>query len=352
MLDSVLSFIPLLLTLFGAFIIDPLTYWMIDKGKGVYRSLRLATVTAAILMLPGVIVTTLLILSVLLILIVLGGAGIWGVAILLGLFLAQYLVAPYVALWGAKARKPEPNELWLQSLLEEVKQSSGYRGKVELLIADNDIPNAFAIGNAFKKFIVLHKGLINILDRDEIKAVIAHELGHIAHNDNTYAYAAALTPYLTYILGVIVLVFGIGFIKSKDLRLLLGGIVLSIMGVAVILVSIVANLGLLAFSRVREHLADIYSVRVTGDTKILDALRKIEVAVKKEEASQEVVTPSLRSMLYIVPALYPASPHTSSYLMLSNPFSTHPKLETRELVVLKYYQELTTPLPPPPPPPP
>jgi len=47
-----------------------------------------------------------------------------------------------------------------------------------------------------------------------------------------------------------------------------------------------------------------------------------------------------------------ASSHTSSYLMLSNPFSTHPKLETRELVVLKYYQELTTHLPPPQPPPP
>jgi heat shock protein HtpX len=342
----------LLITLLGAFIIDPLTYWMIDKGKGVYRSLRLATVTAAIIMLPGVIVTTLLVASVLLVVSVLGGAGTWGVAILLALFLAQYLFAPYVALWGAKARKLGPDELWLQGLLEEVKQSSGYRGKVELLIADNDIPNAFAIGNAFKKFIVLHKGLINILDRDEIKAVIAHELSHIVRNDNAYAYATTLTPYLTYILGTIALIFGIGLIKSGDLRALLGGIMLSIIGVAVILVSIVANLGLLAFSRVREHLADIFSVRVTGGTKIVDALRKIEAAVKREEASQGAVTPSLRSMLYIVPALYPAPSPTSSYLKLSNPLSTHPKLETRELVVLRYYQELTTPLPPPPPPPP
>jgi heat shock protein HtpX len=346
MFASLLFPLLLLITLFGAFIIDPLTYWMMDKGKGVYRSLRLATVTAAIFMLPGVIVTTLFIVSVL------GVGGTWGLAILLVLFLAQYLFAPYVALWGAKARKPGPNEMWLQGLLEELKQSSGYMGKIELLIADNDIPNAFAIGNAFKKFIVLHKGLINILDRDETKAVIAHELGHIIHKDNAYAYATTLTPYLTYILGTIVLIFGIGFIKSRDLRGLLGGIVLSIIGVAVILVSVVANLGLLAFSRVREHLADVSSVKTTGSTKIVDALRKIEATIKEKEASMGAITPSLRSMLYIVPALYPAPSHTSSYLTLSNPFSTHPKLETRELVVLKYYQELTTPLPPPPPPPP
>jgi heat shock protein HtpX len=346
MLDPILYLLMLTVTLIGAFTIDPLTYWMIDKGRGVYRSLRLATVTAAILMLPGVTVTTLLILSVL------GGAGIWSVALLLVLFLAQYLVAPHVALWRAKARKLGPDELWLQGLLEEVKQSSGYRGKVELLIADNDIPNAFAIGNAFKKFIVLHKGLINILDRDEIKAVIAHELSHIARNDNAYAYATTLTPYLTYILGTIALIFGIGLIKSRDLRALLGGIVLSVIGIAVILVSIVANLGLLAFSRVREHLADISSVKTTGGTKLVDALKKIEATIKGKEASQGAITPSLRSMLYIVPALYPAPSSTSSYLRLSNPFSTHPKLETRELVALKYYGELTVIPPPPPPPPP
>jgi heat shock protein HtpX len=262
------------------------------------------------------------------------------------------LVAPHVALWRAKARKPGPDELWLQGLLEEVKQSSGYRGKVELLVADNDIPNAFAIGNAFKKVIVLHKGLINILDRDETRAVIAHELGHIARNDNAYAYATTLTPYLTYILGTIALVFGIGLIKSRDLRALLGGIMLSIIGIAVILVSIVANLGLLAFSRVREHLADISSVKTTGGTKLVDALKKIEATIKGKEASQGAITPSLRSMLYIVPALYPAPSSTSSYLRLSNPFSTHPKLETRELVALKYYEELTVIPPPPPPPPP
>lgn len=224
MLDPAAYLLMLLATLVGALAVDPLTFWMVRRGSGVYRSLKLATVLAAIVMLPGVAATLLLLLSFL------GGAGAWGIAALPALFLAQYLVSPHLVLWGAKARRVGPGEEWLLDLLEEVKRASGYGGRVELRVAEVDEPNAFAISNAFKKVIVLHRGLARILSRDEIKAVIAHELGHIARNDNAYAYATSLTPYLVYLMGLAVLALGISLVKSKDLEAIAGGLLLSAAG--------------------------------------------------------------------------------------------------------------------------
>jgi heat shock protein HtpX len=154
------------------------------------------------------------------------------------------------------------------------------------------VPNAFAVGNVFKKAVVVHSGLLRVLDRGEVKAVLAHELGHIANRDNAYMIAVSLTPFLAYVAGLLSLFFGLGLIvgvakgaeraaeyaKSQgegeeeaafgSFFAVLIALVIGLMAVAVGLLltiaSYLANVGVLAFSRVREHLADMYSVRVTG----------------------------------------------------------------------------------------
>jgi len=95
-----------------------------------------------------------------------------------------------------------------------VKPASGYGRRVELYVRGIDEPNAFAVGNVLKRAVVVHRGLIDVLDRDEVEAVIAHKVGHLKRNDNAYVLAASLTPYLTFIAGGFTLLLRIALAKS------------------------------------------------------------------------------------------------------------------------------------------
>jgi heat shock protein HtpX len=337
----------------GPVAVGPIAYWLIGKGRRVSRVLRIATYVAAVLMLPSIVATALIILGLF------GVAWPVGLAILLVIFGIQYLLFPYIILSNTKVRKPIGEETWLLEALEDVKKANGYGKKVDLYIADVEVPNAFAIGNAFKRAIVVHRGLLNILDRDEVRAVIAHELGHIAHNDNTYALTASLTPYLTYVIGFASLVMGVLLIISTPhvsgergeggwapLLTFFGGIFITIFGAMLMFLAFIANVGFLGFSRIREHLADMYSVKSTKGTKIINALKKIAGEVENIKAREKTVwqkaKPDLKKMLYIIPTIYSNTFGFISYLRWSNPFSTHPLNEAREYIISKYYKELTS----------
>jgi heat shock protein HtpX len=241
------------------------------------------------------------------------------------------------------------------------------------------VPNAFAVGNMFKKAVIVHSGLLRVLDRDEVRAVLAHELGHIANRDNAYMIAVSLTPFLTYVVGLLSIIFGVGYIvrtvkgaqrtieyaKSRGERgeeevalgsyfavliALVIGLVAIIVGLLLTIASYLANIGVLAFSRVREHLADMYSVKVTGGTKIVPALEKIERAIKMMMESGEAgsqLEPSVKKALYIIPMAYSeltgVSPSSLvKYIKMSSPLPTHPSVEARAYVVTSYYREITS----------
>ncbi len=382
-------------------LVGPLVYWLIGRGFSASRIVRGATFLAALLAIPGLLAVALLVLAVLSV------TGITSlaysslaylVAALLVLFVVQYLVAPYLVLYTSRARRPGAGEEWVVELFEEVKRSSGYTGNVELYIVDTPVPNAFAVGNVFKKAVVVHSGLLRELDRDEVKAVLAHELGHIAHRDNAYMIAVSLTPFLAYVVGLLSLLFGLvllvgvamvlsgaeraaGYAKSRDeegaalgffalfalLKALVIGLMAVMVGLLLTIASYLANIGVLAFSRIREHLADIYSVRVTGDTRIASALLKIERAIERMRESGEAgFQPSVKKALYIIPMAYgeltgasppslvrlvkyiktegPRRPQSSliKYIKMSSPLSTHPSVEARLYVISSYYRELAS----------
>ena len=385
----------------GVLLVGPLVYWLISRGYSVSRVVRGATFLAALLAIPGLLAVALFALA------------IFGpvsparlaslVAILLALFVVQYLVAPYLVLYTSRARRPGVGEEWVVELFEEVKRSSGYTGNVELYIVDTPVPNAFAVGNVFKKAVVVHSGLLRELDRGEVKAVLAHELGHIANRDNAYMIAVSLTPFFAYVVGLLSLLFGLvllvgiamvlsgaeraaGYAKSRDeegaalgsffaffalLKALIIGLMAVMVGLLLTIASYLANIGVLAFSRIREHLADMYSVRVTGDTRIASALVKIERAIERMVESGEAgFQPSVKKALYIIPMAYgeltgasppslvrlvkyiktdiktegPRRPQSSliKYIKMSSPLSTHPSVEARLYVVSSYYRELTS----------
>jgi heat shock protein HtpX len=371
--------------------VGPLTYWLIGRGFSASRVVGGAALLAALLAVPGLVAVALLVLAVFGVAVA-SGLAYLAVA-LLALFAVQYLAAPYLVLYTSKARRPGAGEEWVAELFEEVKRGSGYRGEVELYIVDTDVPNAFAVSNMFKKAVVVHSGLLAELDRGEVKAVLAHELGHIANRDNAYMIAVSLTPFFAYVVGLFSLLFGLGLVAAAakgaeraseyarargegEEEAALGslfavaialavGLVAVAVGLMLTAASYLANVGVLAFSRVREHLADMYSVRATGGTEIVPALEKIERAVERmAESGGAGSQPGAKKALYIIPMAYgelagaslvrpakyieaaggprrrPRRPSLAECVKMSSPLSTHPSVEARAYVASSYYREL------------
>jgi heat shock protein HtpX len=75
-----------------------------------------------------------------------------------------------------------PNEL-LGEVFDSVKQQSGVKKPVSLYLVNTASPLAFAMGAPFRGTVVLSQGLVNGLEPDEVRWVMAHELAHIRYRD-------------------------------------------------------------------------------------------------------------------------------------------------------------------------
>ncbi|MFC1666190.1 M48 family metallopeptidase [Nanoarchaeota archaeon] len=186
----------------------------------------------------------------------------------------------------------------------------------KLYIMNSEQINAFASGRDPQNAVVcVTKGALQKLDRHELEAVLAHELGHIANYDIRYI------TLVTVMVGMIAIVSQM-FLRSLWFRS--GdndgkkGIFLIIGIVMAILAPIVVQLVQLSISRKREFSADATAVKFTRYPRgLINALEKIK---------KDVMQPEKKVSKAVAP------------LFFSNPFkglgSTHPPLEKR-IEVLK-----------------
>jgi Zn-dependent protease with chaperone function len=145
-------------------------------------------------------------------------------------------------------------------------------------IIDDGNPNAFTYGHyPANARLVLTGGLMEILDEDELEAVVAHEIGHIAHWDFIVMTLAALVPVLLY--WIYRALGGGGERKRAPVQVV----------VAVYLMYVVSEYLILLLSRAREYYADRFSGAATRKPNALaGALVKIAyglAAAKPEEAA-------------------------------------------------------------------
>ena len=118
---------------------------------------------------------------------------------------AVYLISPILIklLFNAKEDKK------LQKIVDEVKEKLGYKGKLIALKASN-LPNVFAFGNfIFGKYIAIADSLEKMLDEKELKAVVAHEIGHHMHKDNAVMLLFGIFPSIIYYIGYNLLYYSI-----------------------------------------------------------------------------------------------------------------------------------------------
>jgi heat shock protein HtpX len=196
-----------------------------------------------------------------------------------GLFiLLQYLIGPAIVASTTRLRYLKPGENpWLESTVKELCDKSGLP-MPKLAIAPNNTPNAFTFGRtASSATLALHEGLLENLNKDEVKGVIAHELGHIKHKDYIVMTVLSALPLIAYIIAQATLRAGMMSSRSRG-RNKEGdaGAALLAIGVISFVVYLVSFLSVRRLSRLREHYADAYSAYLTGSPRSLEsALAKI-----------------------------------------------------------------------------
>ncbi len=188
----------------------------------------------------------------------------------------------------------------------------------KVYIMDDPAPNAFATGRKpAVSAVCVTSGLLEIMDKDELEGVIAHELGHVKNYDIRVSMVAfAMVAVISLLADIMLRMawFGSGR-KSNDNE---GNQIFFVLGiVAAILAPIIATLIQLAISREREYLADATGALTTRYPEgLVSALEKI-----KETGSV------LRRQNTSTAHFFFANPLRGH--SVTNLFSTHPPIDER-----------------------
>jgi len=224
------------------------------------------------------------------------------------------LISKPMAKWSTGARVLEDptdgTELWLVATVQRLAQKAGI-GMPEVAVYEGE-PNAFATG-AFRNsaLVAVSTGLLQNMTREEVEAVLGHEIGHVANGDMVT---------LTLIQGVIntfVVFFAriVGYFVDKTVfrteRGVGMGYYITVM-VCEIVFGILASTIVMAFSRRREFRADAASARLLGSPQpMVNALVRLG-GLEAGELPKSIATSGINSKAGLM-AL----------------FSSHPPIEER-----------------------
>ncbi len=246
-----------------------------------------------------------------------GNASIGVTILIIGAIYAlfQYFAASKlaVAMTGAVEIQKKDNPR-LFRIIENLAITMGMP-MPKVYIINDQAPNAFATGRSPEHAIVgVTTGLLEIMDDNELEAVMAHEMGHVKNYDIRVS---------TIAFGLVSL---IGFIADIAIRMLIWGDnrnnntnpFVMVIGFAVILLSpLIASMTQLAISRQREFLADATSVMTTRHPDgMISALAKLGQYGKPME-KQNTSTANL----------FLVNPLKKGFF--SRMFSTHPNIKDR-----------------------
>jgi len=232
------------------------------------------------------------------------------------MILAQWYFSDKIVLWTSGAKIVSKDDYpKLHEIIERLASKNGIP-KPKVAVVNTQVPNAFATGKSPKSSLVaVTSGILNLLDDDELEAVIGHELTHVRSRDILVLTLASVFSTVAWYLAQ----FGFfGGIQSRN-RDSAGTTVIVI--VVAVVTWIVSFLIIRAISRYREYAADRGGAAMTGNPdKLADALLKISgkmnnIPTKEIERVQKL------NAFFIIPALSGNS--------IANLFSTHPPVEKR-----------------------
>jgi heat shock protein HtpX len=211
-----------------------------------------------------------------------------------------------------------------------MKIAAGLRFMPHVFIIEADYMNAFASGYSEKSAMVaITRGLMQKLNRDELQAVMAHELSHIRHLDIKLTLTASLLANMTLI--VLDLLFQNAIFNSRREGRSRDSL-LAIIMLLRFLLPLLSILLLLYLSRTREYMADAGAVELMRTpSPLANALMKINQDYQRHYDTYSMTyayTPheNIRREAYIFDPIQAGLQGPSS---ISDFFSTHPTLSNR-----------------------
>ncbi len=218
-----------------------------------------------------------------------------------------------LAMYGAKEVAYE-DAPFLHQIVEELARNAGIP-KPRIYITPQEIPNAFATGrNPQNGVVAVTEGILRLLSPEELKGVLAHEIGHIKNRDILIqTIAATIAGVIMFVANMVKWAAFLGF-GGRDEEEGSNPIVALVLA---IIAPIAATLIQLAISRSREYLADETGAKLSGNPEYLArALEKLDAYSRGMVAGD--INPATAHMFIV-------NPLSGSSLL--NLFSTHPPLQ-------------------------
>ncbi|MDD4137524.1 MAG: zinc metalloprotease HtpX [Methanoregula sp.] len=257
------------------------------------------------------------------------GVSYWFIILLaVGMGFIQYFFSDKMVLWSTGAKIVEADEQpELYRMVEKLCREADLP-MPKIAIMQSPVPNAFATGRSPKHAVVAcTDSIMRLLNRDELEAVLAHELSHVKNRD---ILTMTLASFIAMIASMIMQSFFFSALFGGNNRENNGaGIIIWIVAMIVYAIS---TLLILALSRYREFAADRGSAQITRNPRaLISALNKISGRI-------DVIPPAAKANVeganafFIIPAL-----SGNSIMEL---LSTHPPLEKRIANLEKVEAEL------------
>lgn len=178
-------------------------------------------------------------------------------AIALGFMFLQYLIGPKMVEWSMQVKYTDRTENpRLFDMVEDLARRANLP-MPKIGISPLPIPNAFAFGRGYRDGrVCVTQGILKLLNEEELRAVIGHELTHIKNRDVLTITILSVIPMLLYRLAWHFLFYGGGRRNSRD-----NGSA-ALIGLAAFLFYFITNLLVMYASRIREYFADRGSVEL------------------------------------------------------------------------------------------
>jgi heat shock protein HtpX len=238
----------------------------------------------------------------------------FGVAVVMNFATYWFSDKLLLRMYGARKIGPgDAPEIW--AMVQDLsRRASIPMPKVYLLPQPG--PNAFATGrNPQNAAVAVTSGILQVLDREELRGVLAHEIGHIKNNDILIATIAATMAGAISMLANMAqwsLIFGGGRSDERE-----GGSPIGLL-VGLIVAPLAATLIQLAISRSREYAADAYGAKLVGSGRPL-----ANALLRLERGNAHIPTHASPSSAH----LFIVAPLTGGGL--ASLFRTHPTTEDR-----------------------
>jgi heat shock protein HtpX len=246
-----------------------------------------------------------------------GGSGglMFAFVIAIGMNVFSYWYSDKIVLKMYKARELSPADApALHRMVEELASRADIP-KPRVYLIPTQTPNAFATGrNPQNAVVAVTEGIMGILSADELKGVLAHEIGHVKNRDILIQSVAGVLAGVIMLVANIIkwgAIFGMGRDSEE------GGNPLVAIGLAII-APIAAMMIQMSISRSREYLADSTGAQLAGEPRHLaSALKKLSDF--SQRAPMREGNPATAHMFIV-------NPFAGGMASL---FSTHPPVEER-----------------------